>query len=51
MSLHLDESIEKFKEYIDEQRSEQLVFIPHIIDSTKYNEEEVLEKSLAFINK
>ncbi len=51
MSLHLDESVEKFAEYVNEQRQEQLAFIPHVIDSTKYNEQEVLEMSLKYIQK
>ena len=51
MSLHLDESIEKYKEYIDEQRNENLVFLPHIIETTNKTEEEVLKLALEIINR
>lgn len=46
MSLHLDESIDKFKEYIEEQRKEELIFLPHIIDTTKKSAEDILEIAL-----
>ena len=46
MSLHLDESIEKFKEYIDEQRKEDVVFLPHIIDTSKKSADEILQIAL-----
>ena len=51
MSMHLDESVEKFASYINELRKEELVFIPHIIDSTKNSDIEVLEKALMYIKK
>jgi len=47
MSMHLDESIDKFKEYVLSQREEELCFIPHIIDTTGKNEEEVLKRVVA----
>lgn len=48
-SMRLDESIEKFKEYIDEQRNKELVFTPHVIEVTKLTPEEVLKQSLDII--
>lgn len=50
-SIRLDESIEKFIQYIEEQRSEKIVFNTNIIEVTKLSPEEVLEKSLQIINK
>ena len=46
MSLHLDESIDRFKEYIEEQRREDVIFLPHIIDTTEKSAEEILEIAL-----
>lgn len=46
MSLHLDESLEKFSSYVLEQRQAKLPFIPHIIDSTKKDEKEVLRLAI-----
>ena len=46
MSLHLDESIDRFKEYIEEQRREDVIFLPHIIDTTKKSAKEILEIAL-----
>lgn len=46
MSMHLDESIDKFKEYVLSQREEELYFIPHIIDTSGKSEEEVLKKAV-----
>lgn len=51
MSLHLDESIGKFKEYIMSLREEDTVFIPHIIDTTHKDEKEVLNIAISYINK
>ena len=48
-SMHLDESIDKFRNYIEEQRKEDVVFIPHIIDTTKRDSEEVLKIALQII--
>ena len=42
-SLNLNESLEKFKDYIEMLRKQDLVFLPHIIDTTNKSEEEVLE--------
>ena len=50
MSLHLDESIEKYKEYIEEQRKEDVVFLPHIIDVSKRSAEEVLSIALEIVH-
>lgn len=49
MSMHLDESIEKYKAYVMEQRKEDLVFIPHIIDTSKREASEVLEIALEIV--
>lgn len=49
MSMRLDESIDKFKEYIEEQRRENTVFLPHIIETTNKTEEEVLRLALEII--
>ena len=46
MSMHLDESIDKFKDYVLSQRKEELYFLPHIIDTSGKSEEEVLAKAL-----
>lgn len=43
MSLHLDENIDKFRQYILEQRKENLIFLPHIIDTSHKDEKEVLD--------
>ena len=49
MSMHLDESIDKFRAYIKEQRKEELVFMPHLIDTTNKGPEEVLKIALQII--
>ena len=49
MSLHLDESVEVFEKYINELRNEDNVFLPHIIDTSKKNENEVLQIALKYI--
>ena len=49
MSMHLDESIDKFNAYIEEQRSENVVFLPHIIDSSCKTTEEILNIVLGII--
>ena len=46
MSMHLDESVDKFKDYVLSQRKEELYFLPHIIDTSGKSEEEVLAKAL-----
>ena len=42
-SLNLDESFDRFKEYMEMLRNQDTVFIPHIIDTTNKNEKEVLD--------
>ena len=48
-SLHLDENIDKFKEYIEMLRKQETVFLPHIIDTTNKSPEEVLETAIKLI--
>ena len=50
-SIHLDESIDKFKEYIMEQRKEDVVFIPHVINATDNSMEEILNIALNCLGK
>ena len=50
-SMRLDENIDKFAAYVNELRKEELVFIPHIIDTTKISEKEVLVKVLNILRK
>ena len=40
-SIHLEDSVDKFKEYLLSQRMEVYPFIPHIIDTTHKSNEEV----------
>ena len=51
MSMHLEESIEKFSEYIYEQRREKTIFIPFEIDTTDKSEKEVFDIVISGINK
>lgn len=46
MSMHLEDSIDKFQNYIEELRNNDPVFIPHIIDTTQKSKEEVLSLAL-----
>ena len=50
-SMHLDDNIDKFASYVNELRKEDPVFIPHIIDTTKLSEKEVLDKALNILRK
>ena len=49
-SLNLDYSLERFAEYIDEIRNQNLLFSPHYIDMTELDEEDVTSQALAIIN-
>lgn len=49
-SLGLDRDISYFKAYLEEQRKEQIPFIPTIIETTNKSEEEVLKIALSKIN-
>ena len=51
MSMHLEESIDKFAEYIYAQRREKTVFIPFEIDTTDKSEKEVFDFVISGINK
>lgn len=48
-SIGLDRGIEYFAAYVNEQRKEEIPFIPHIIDVTNKDEKEVLQLALSFI--
>ena len=48
-SLNLDYSLERFTDYINEIRNEDLVFVPHYLDMSDLDEDEVTEKALDFI--
>ena len=49
-SNHLEESIDKFANYINVIRDEDLVFYPHYIDMTNLDEDEVTENALEIIH-
>ena len=48
-SLHLDESIDRFREYIEMLRSQETVFIPHIIDTSNKTPEEVFDIAIKLL--
>ena len=48
-SLNLDYSLERFTDYINEIRNEDLLFPSHSLDMTDLDEDEVTEKALDFI--
>ena len=48
-SLKLDESIDKFREYIQMLRDQDLVFVPHIIVTTNKTEQEVFDIALKLV--
>ena len=48
-SLNLDYSLERFTDYINEIRNEDLVFLPHYLDMSDLDEDEVTEKALDLI--
>ena len=50
-SIHLEDSIERFGEYLLSQRMEVYPFIPHIIDTTFKGNEEVFEITLNYLEK
>ena len=49
ISLHLNESIDKFKEYVLGQRNINYHFIPHIINTSKHNQVETLEIAKSYL--
>ncbi len=49
-SMNLEESLDKFAEYINNLRNEDLVFFPHYIDMTNLDEDEVTENALEIIH-
>ena len=49
MSMKLNESIDKYRSYVLEQRKDNLVFLPHVIETTNKSEEEVLKIALEII--
>ena len=48
-SLHLDESVDRFREYIEMLRSQETVFIPHIIDTSNKTPEETFEIAIKLL--
>ena len=50
-SIHLEDSVDKFKEYLLSQRMEFYPFIPHIIDTTHKSNQEVFEIALKYLEK
>ena len=49
-SMNLEESLDKFAEYINNLRNEDLVFFPHYIDMTNLDEDEVTQNALEIIH-
>ena len=49
-SLNLDYSIERFANYINEIRNQDLIYPPYTIDMSDLDEEEVTEKALSIIH-
>ena len=49
LSLHLDNSMAQFEEYIYELRNEDMVYPPHEIDMSDLDEDEVVEVALNII--
>lgn len=50
-SIHLEDSIDRFSEYLLSQRLEVYPFIPHIIDTTFKGNEEVFQIALNYLEK
>ena len=50
-SIHLEESIDKYREYVLSQRMEVYPFIPHVIDTTHKSNQEVFELALKYLEK
>ena len=48
-SLNLDESIDRFREYIEMLRKQDTVFIPHIIDTSTKTPEEVFDIAIKLV--
>lgn len=48
-SIHLEESYEKFREYIENLRDQDFVFTPNYIDMSNLDEDEVVEEALQII--
>ena len=48
-SLNLDESIDRFREYIEMLRKQDTVFLPHIIDTTNKSAEEVFDIAIKLL--
>ena len=48
-SIHLEDSVDKFREYLLSQRMEVYPFIPHIIDTTRKSNKEVFEVALNYL--
>lgn len=48
-SIHLEDSVDKFREYVLSQRMEVYPFIPHIIDTTRKSNKEVFEIAIKYL--
>lgn len=48
-SIHLEDSVDKFREYVLSQRMEVYPFIPHIIDTTHKSNKEVFEIAIKYL--
>ncbi len=49
-SMSLEQSLDKFADYINQLRNEDLVFFPHYIDMTDLDEDEVTANALEIIH-
>ena len=48
-SIHLEESYEKFAQYIESLREQDFVFTPNYIDMSNLDEDEVVEEALQIV--
>ena len=48
-SLNLETSLERFADYIEELRDEDMVFTPHYIDMSDLDEDEVVDAALSIV--
>ena len=48
-SIHLEESYEKFREYIENLRDQDFVFTPNYIDMSNLDEDEVVEEAVQIL--
>ena len=48
-SIHLEDSVDKFREYVLSQRMEVYPFIPHIIDTTHKSNKQAFEIAIKYL--